>query len=320
VNAVDRSGDCLMLAPMRGLTGNIYRDVFARRFGGIDRAMAPFIATVKPDKIKPSLMRDIDPECNPSLPVIPQLIGNDPDDFLAMAEVVAALGHEELNWNLGCPWPMVVKRKRGSGVLAHPELIEAMLDRVAGHARYRLSLKVRLGVGRADQLLELVPLINRYPLSEVIIHPRTASQMYAGTPDLDMFARCLETITHPVVYNGDINSVADFKRLSERFPSVRRWMIGRGLLVDPFLALAIRGDHSAGDGDVARIRSFLDELYDCYREQLSGPGPVLGRMKELWVYQSQWFVDGPRNTKKIQRSQTLAQYERAVDAFFAGRS
>ena len=279
--------------------------------------MAPFIATVKPDRIKPSLTRDIAPECNALLPVIPQLIGNDPDDFLAMAESVAELGYKELNWNLGCPWPMVVKRKRGSGALVHPELIEAMLDRIAGHTRCRLSLKVRLGVDRADQLLELVPLINRYPISEVIIHPRTASQMYEGMPDLDMFARCLDTIKHPVVYNGDINSVADLKRLYGRFPGVSRWMIGRGLLVDPFLALAIRGDHVAGEGDVGRVRSFLDELYDCYREQLSGPGPVLGKMKELWSYQSQLFVDGSRHMKKIQRAQTLAQYERAVDAFFA---
>jgi len=313
---IDNCTDCLTLAPMRGLTGHIYRNIFARRFGGLDQAMAPFIPTVKANRINDSLVKDIRPEVNRLLPVIPQLIGRDPDDFFVMAEHLAEMGYEELDWNLGCPWPMVVKRKRGSGTLAHPDLIEALLDRVAGHIRCRLSLKVRLGVDHSDQLLGLAPLINRYPISEVIIHPRTARQMYEGTPDLDMFERCLEVINHPVAYNGDINSVADFARLSTRFPCVHRWMLGRGILADPFLALSIRGGAASDSDRVSRIHGFVDELYATYREQLFGPRPLLGVMKELWLYQSRSFLDGPRVLKLIQRSQTLKGYERIVDEFF----
>ena len=312
----DNCSDSLILAPMRGLTGHIYRNIFTRHFGGLDMAMAPFIPTVKAHRIKDSLVKDLRPEVNRLLPVVPQLIGRDPDDFVVMAEHLADMGYGELNWNLGCPWPMVVKRRRGSGLLRHPDLIEATLDRVVGHVRCRLSLKVRLGVEQPDQLLALVPLINRYELSEVIIHPRTARQMYDGKPDLDMFGRCLDAIDHPVAYNGDINSPEDFDRMSARFPQVHRWMLGRGVLADPFLALSIRGQPPVPADRCPRIHAFVGELYAVYREELFGPRPILGKMKELWLYLSRSFADGPRILKKIQRSQTLEEYERIVNTFF----
>jgi tRNA-dihydrouridine synthase B len=313
------SDDILTLAPMRGLTGQLYRNAFARHFGGLDLAIAPFISTVKAARIKPSLVKDLLPGVNRHLPVIPQLIGRDPDDFLVMAEHLAEMGYKELNWNLGCPWPMVVKRRRGSGLLEHPELIEAVLERVVGHTPCRLSLKVRLGVSDPDRLLALVPLINRYPLSEVIIHARTASQMYEGTPDVDRFERCLDVIEHPVAYNGDINTVEDFNRLSARFPRVHHWMLGRGILTDPFLALSIRGGREIPGDRIGRIRDFLAELYGSYCETLFGPRPILGKMKELWLYQSNAFTGGARLLKQIQRTKTLEDYDRVVGRFFDGK-
>ena len=309
--------DRLYLAPLRGLTDGVFRTVFSRHFSGFDLAVAPFISTVSTPRVKPTLLKDIRPERNRAMPVVPQLLSNDPEGFIRMARRIADLGYGEINLNLGCPFPMVAKKGRGSGMLPFPDRVAAFLDRVAPAIPCALSVKTRLGFHAADEIFRLMPVFNRYPLSELIVHPRTGVRMYGGRPDLETFSACLAESALPVVYNGDIRSPAAFHCLKDRFPAVRGWMIGRGALADPFLAEHLKAGSEKIPPDLTRFRVFQEDLFRSYDEILSGPAHTVDRMKGFWYYFSQSFPENRRDIKKIPRSRSPEGYHDAVSAFFA---
>ena len=306
----------LYLAPLRGFTDAIYRSTFARYFTGIDLAVAPFIPTHNVDRIKPSLLRDILPQHNLAMPVIPQILSKEADDFIFLARCLFDLGYETINWNLGCPYPMVAKKQRGSGLLPFPERIEQFLDKVLPAIPNRLSIKTRLGRHRSEEIFSLLPLFNRYPLTEIIIHPRIGVQMYDGRADLDMFAQCLALSEHVLVYNGDINDVATFQSFARRFAGVDRWMLGRGVLANPFLPWEIKAGGDIFETKVMVMKSFHDDLLEEYRRRFSGPAHVLDRMKGFWTYFSGSFHSGRVIMKKIHKTRRLDRYEAIVSRFF----
>ncbi|MGD8367544.1 MAG: tRNA-dihydrouridine synthase family protein [Desulfobacterales bacterium] len=306
----------LILAPLRGYTDAVFRNVFCRHFSGLNRAVAPFIPTVSGPRVRPGLLSDLQPAQNPCLPVTPQIIGKSAEDFLLVARALSDLGYQTVNWNLGCPFPMVMKKGRGCGLLPHPEKIDAFLDRVHAAIAIHVSVKLRLGRIDADEVFDVLPVLNRYPLSEIILHPRTARQMYGGRPDLDRFAAAAAESNHPVVYNGDINTAGDFRRLRNRLPEIHRWMLGRGVLVDPFLPAAVDGREPQNDRRADRFRAFHDDLLEGYRQRLSGPGHLLDRMKGFWKYFGLGFEDGRRTAKQIHRCKALQRYIELVESFF----
>jgi tRNA-dihydrouridine synthase B len=175
---------------------------------------------------------------------------------------------------------------------------------------------MRLGRTTPEEIFNLLPILDRYPLSEIVIHPRTARQMYGGRPDLATFERCLAFSRHRIVYNGDITDVGGFRALQARFPAIESWMIGRGALADPFLPAAIKnGPHAAADR-VQRFKAFYDDLFDRTRERLSGPGHLLDRMKGFWTYFAAAFTEGPALAKEIHRTFQLPRYTDTVERFF----
>jgi tRNA-dihydrouridine synthase len=306
----------LYLAPLRGFTEYIYRNAFSRHFSGFDIAMAPFISTMSDARLKDKHLKDVLPENNQAMPVIPQILGNNAEDFILLAKRLFDLGYETVNWNLGCPFPMVAKKQRGSGLLPYPQKIEAFLEATIAAIPNRLSIKARLGREKTDEILTLLEIFNRYPLDEVIIHPRTGKQMYDGVPDLDMFEKCLEISVHTTVYNGDINDLETFNKFSNRFKTIDRWMIGRGALINPFLPDTIRNGKDGSADRVAEFRAFYEDLFEHYRIEFHGPGHLLDRMKGFWTYFSQSFKDGHKIKKKIHRSPKLDRYLKIVDRFF----
>jgi tRNA-dihydrouridine synthase len=308
----------LILAPMRGITTMYYRKAFVRHFRGLDIEMAPFISTVGADRINPKLLKDVLPSTNSGLPLIPQLIGNNADDFVQMAIALHELGYEEINWNLGCPHKPIRRKRRGSGLLPCPELVDSILNRICDRSPCRTSVKVRLGVSNASELMNLIPVLNRYPLSEVIIHPRTAEQMYDGVVDLDAFEEAFHALQLPVCYNGDINNLDFFQTVTDRFPGIERFMLGRGLLANPFLCEEIKGSHLRRcDHPIKRISAFHDELVSSYEAVLHGAPPVLGKMKEFWTYQSTHLSNGHKMFKKLKKAQRLSIYKAIVSEFLA---
>jgi len=306
----------LYLAPLRGLTDYIYRNTYSRHFDGFDAAVSPFIPTVSSARFTKTHLKDVLPENNAAMPIIPQIIGNNPDDFIPLAERLCDLGYESVNWNLGCPFPMVAKKQRGSGLLPYPEKIQAFLDKTIPAISNHLSIKARLGRKKTDEILGLLKIFNQYPLDEVIIHPRTGKQMYDGEPNLEMFEKCLKVSGHPMVYNGDINKLDTFKLFSQRFETVSRWMIGRGVLANPFLPAIIKNGKDDTGNKVALFKQFYDDLFDQYRQEFQGPGHLLDRMKGFWTYFSRSFKNSRKIQKKIHRTQKLDRYLKIVNRFF----
>jgi tRNA-dihydrouridine synthase len=307
----------LYLAPLHGVTNRIYRKVWFKHFSGIDVAFAPFIPSVPGDRMTEKHFKDLvgDPEIG--VPLVPQILGNDAPSFIATAKVLAGFGYGEVNWNLGCPFSMVAKKGRGSGLLPHADRIARFLDEVCPHLEIPLSVKVRLGREDRDEILRLMPILNGHALKEVIIHPRLGIQMYKGQVDLEGFERAASLCAHRVVYNGDIVDLATFETLQGRFPRVEDWMIGRGALSDPFLPGAIVGRSPVAD-PLGAIGAFHDELYAAYRSVLHGSAHVLDKMKEVWTYLGSSISGVPSALGAISRAKTLVGYEALVRSILAG--
>lgn len=306
----------LYLAPLQGLTNRVFRGVYLRHFPFFDAAFAPFIPAVAVDRMTEKHFKDLIPDSALKIPLVPQVLGNDAPSFIATVKVLAGFGYATVNWNLGCPYSMVAKKGRGSGLLPHPDRIARILDEVCPRLQLPLSVKLRLGRHGRDEILSLMPLFNRYPLKEVIIHARLGIQMYKGEVDLDGFALAAGLSVHPVAYNGDIVDYEAFAELRTRFPSVGVWMIGRGALSDPFFPGRIKGLDPVVD-PLGAINAFHDDLYAAYRGVLSGPGHVLDKMKEVWTYLGPSVGGAEAALAAVSRTKTFAAYEGAVRALFA---
>ena len=307
----------IYLAPVQGTTDRIYRNVFPVYFKGVDLAIAPFISPSKKMKADNHLLREVYPDENRGITTIPQIMTSDPDDFTRIANVLYDLGCDTVNWNLGCPFPMVVKKGRGAGMLCHPGRVASFLEKAIPAMKPALSIKLRVGLAYSDEVFELLPIFNRFPIEEMIIHPRTGAQQYEGEVDLDIFEACLQLSKHRVVYNGDIDSPEKLAMLSKRFGSVERWMIGRGLLGNPFLAEEIKfGTEKPYREKVKIIRAFHDHLFTEYSKVLYGPSHITNKMKEIWTYLGGFFENGAKIQKRIRKLHHRDNYIDVVNQVF----
>ena len=308
----------LILAPLQGVTDLTFRTVFFRHFSGMDEAMAPFISTMGQQRLKKSQIKDVDPGLNPpSPPLVPQIMGNAAGDFIFLANTLHDMGYGQVNWNLGCPHSKVARKQRGSGLLLYPERIDELLSRIIPEMAPSLSVKIRLGRRNKDEITGILEVLDRHDLDEIILHPRTGEQMYTGSSDLDAFEAAEKRSRHPFVYNGDITDTASFRRVRERFPHIRRIMIGRGLLANPFLAEEIKGKPVQDNGTrINRLKAYHDDLFAAYARVFSGPGHLTGRMKGFWSYLGPTFEDHKKPLKKILKATTLPAYTDRAAAFF----
>jgi tRNA-dihydrouridine synthase B len=306
----------ICLAPLRGLTGAVFRTTYAEFFSGIDWAVTPFLTTTQGEACKNNGLKDVLPENNPRMPIVPQILGKRAEKFIPLAIALHDLGYDTVNWNLGCPFPRVARKQRGSGMLPHPDLVDAFLEKVFAATPMRISIKARLGRHSPEEIFPLMSVFNRYPLQELILHPRTGIQMYKGRTDLDTFEKCLPLSRCPVVYNGDINTPADFEYLRGRFPSIGTWMIGRGVLANPLLPGLIKGLKDAGADKVNRFRCFHDALYGRLALERNGPSHLIDSMKGYWNYFAACFAAGDRLLKQVRKARSAAHYQDLMDRFF----
>jgi tRNA-dihydrouridine synthase B len=300
-------------SPLRGFTDFRFRNAFQQFFGGIDKYMAPYIRINEKQEIKPGNERDISPANNRSLDLIPQIITKDADEFLFVVKYIQKLGYNELNWNLGCPYPMIAKRGMGSGLLSMPEKIDEILNRVFAETDIQVSVKMRLGYESSQEIFKVLPVLEKYRLSNITIHPRIGKQLYSGEVDLKAFEECLGQTSHNIFYNGDITSLRRFREMKERFPTINHWMIGRGLIADPFLTSMIKNDNPVYPGNRYEIfYSFHEALLSSYEEALSGPKHLLMKMHSLWEFFIQSFPHSPKGLKKIKKARSLGAYREVV--------
>jgi len=303
----------LLSSPLQGFTDYKFRNAFQKYFGGIDTFYAPYIKLNGKLEIKKSYERDLLPENNTSLELIPQIITNDADEFLFVAKFVQELGYKELNWNLGCPYPMVTKRGMGSGLICDFAKIEQILHKVYEKSDITVSMKMRMGYENSNEILATLPILAQFPLKNIAIHARIGKQLYKGGVDLDAFERCIENTNHKLYYNGDITSVAVFDKMQQRFPSIDHWLIGRGLIADPFLPSMIKNNtHHYPANKIEIFKDFHQTIFEQYEASLSGAHHILLKMTSFWEYFATHFIDPHKTFKKIKKSKSLKAYHLAV--------
>lgn len=299
-------------APLQGYTDAIYRRAHARIFGGVETYYSPFVR-MEQGKIRRKDIRDIDPESNRNLHLIPQLIAPDTGRLEQIMALFIEKGYREADINLGCPFPMLARRHNGAGMLPYPEEVKALLSEAIGrHPDIRFSVKLRLGWEQAEECLALLPLFNELPLSHIILHPRLGKQQYKGEVNLEGFEAFYKECAHPLFYNGDLHTVEEIRSITARFPRLAGVVIGRGLLANPALALEYKqGATISSDEMVEKVSQLHTEVFNSYREQLQGGDTqLLTKMKSFWEY---LLPDGDRKYRKvIHKTSKLANYQAAV--------
>lgn len=313
----------IYFAPLEGITTYPYRNLHHKYFGGVEKYFTPFLVPGPEQGMSVKEMRDVLPENNAGVPVVPQILTNRAGDFLLASKKLSEMGYREINLNLGCPSGTVTAKKKGSGFLLYPDDLDRFFDEVFSDAAVRngeflVSVKTRIGKNEVEEWPELMQVYNRYPIHELTVHPRIQKEFYKETPHLDVFTDILKESRNPVVYNGDLFTVEKVKEFREKFPTVGTVMIGRGLIRNPALAEMILQEETEPEADILpRIREFHDALFEHYRETMSGDRNLLFRMKDLWSYMLAEVPDSEKLAKKIRKSQHVPEYLAAVEEVFA---
>lgn len=253
------------------------------------------------------------PENNKGMNIVPQILTNDSEGFIITARKLQQLGYNEINLNLGCPAGTVVSKNRGSGFLAKREELDIFLDEIFKIDDMKISIKTRIGKDSPEEFYELIKIYNKYPIEELIIHPRTQKDFYGHKPDLDVFKDALSLSSNPICYNGDIFTVSDYNRLIKTFPKVKTIMLGRGILANPGLINEIKNNTTI---DKEVLKEFHDEILNKYIELYNEDRNALFRMKELWGYMIHIFSNNKKYAKKIKKAQKLNCYNAAVLSLF----
>jgi len=307
----------IYFAPMEGITGYVYRNAFHSLYSGVDKYFTPFLSPNQNRVINPKEKRDIQPEHNKGMDVVPQILTNNSELFIRAAkELEEIYGYKEVNLNLGCPSRTVTAKGKGAGFLGKREELDAFLDKIFEKVNINISIKTRIGVESQEEFPYLLEIYNKYPLKELIIHPRLQRDFYKGKPNWKEFARAVKESPFPLCYNGDIFTVGDYEHLKREFPRIERIMLGRGLLRNPMLSEILKKSGEICESDKKRLWIFHNRLYGAYREVMSGDRNVLFKMKEFWAYSGYSFPGEEKMLKKIKKASKLKDYEQAVDNLF----
>jgi tRNA-dihydrouridine synthase len=168
-----------------------------------------------------------------------------------------------------------------------------------------------------DDIFKIIPILDNYPISEIIIHPRTGKQMYKGEVNTDIFEKCLDLTKHKISYNGDITTLEDFRKLKNRFESINSWMLGRGLVANPLLAEQIKQKpQDSEENKMLRFKEFHNALVEEYLDKLDGSSHFLNKMRIFWEYFSISFSNSHKVYKRIKKATSIEKYHSAVEQNF----
>lgn len=303
----------LDFAPMEGISTYIYRGLHARFFGGAEEYFAPFIAPDGSGSFKSSALRDILPENNRNIYLIPQLLVNRPGPFIHVARELSAMGYTEVNLNIGCPSATVVSKHKGSGMLLDLKSLDNCLNEIFSLAPLGVSIKTRMGMESTEEFSAIMEIYRKYPLKRLIVHARARSGMYKSPVDIPGFLSALRDCPWPVWYNGDIFSPDSLNPLATGTQSIAGLMFGRGAVADPALPRVLKGRKAL---EAQELKAFHDTLLDAYLAAGYDGRAAMSRLKELWFYMLYKFPDSRRESKQLLKSQTLPDYVSAVSALF----
>lgn len=304
----------LYLAPMEGITTYIYRNAYNRCFGEIDKYFTPFIASKKMNRRE---LHEILPEHNKNLSVVPQILTNRADEFLQITNKIAEYGYKTVNLNLGCPSGTVTARKRGAGFLSIPDELDHFLYEVFVKSPLKISIKTRIGVDSVDEWEHILEIYKKYPIEELIIHPRLQKEFYKFTPHKDAYITAINTLGEiPLCYNGDITSKQSYNALMEQIPQTDCIMAGRGIIKTPALSVHLKNADTEKIFTKENLKDFHNEIFENYAAIMPGATPTLFKMKDLWTYLSASFEQPEKHLKKIRKSSSYMEYQTAVNRIF----
>lgn len=304
------------LAPLQGFTDFIYRNNFAEIFGNIDKYFCPYISFWKQNEIRKSQLKDILPENNSNMNVVPQVLFSNTNEFRKLCKVLIDFGYQEINLNLGCPYPMATNKGRGSGLLQKPELIAEILKIAENEFDVSFSVKMRSGLEDDNEVLKIIEVLNQSSVTEIIYHPRIAKQLYKGQVNISQYKKANEMAEKPLVFNGDICSEEDVLKVREFVPNQNTWMIGRGILKNPFLAENLKTGQVEPSARNEKLMSFHEKMLADYSEKLEGKGHILQKMRQFWEYSSASFVNPQKVFKLVKKAGSLKSYNTAIEIIF----
>ena len=300
---------------MQGFTDFVYRKAYSEIFQGIDAFFIPYIS-VKNNQILKKYEKEIHPENNPQIRVIPQVLASSADEMLFLSKILEDKGYREINLNLGCPYPMVTNRAKGAGLLPHPDKVQKLLSSFFEKSNLRLSVKMRAGLQSANEIEQIIPVLNQFPLTEVIFHPRIAKQLYDGEILNSAFQFAQQNLKHKLVYNGSIVSVDDFAECRQKFPEIDNFMLGRGILMNPFLPAEIKNMDISTKEKPEKLKEFHQLVFKYYSESMDNEGNVLNKMKQFWIYFSYNFGNQRKTFKAVKKADTRGKYDREIQKIF----
>jgi len=302
----------IYLAPLQGLTDWIFREAYSEHIGQFDKSFAPFIRVQNGEFYHPSQCNDILPAHNTFQKPVPQFLGNDAVSFKRFEDLCLEHQYTEVNINMGCPFIKVVSKGMGAGMLPHPDKVADFLEQIFATTKLAVSVKCRLGQNDVAEFEQLIPVFNDFPISEMIIHPRIAKQMYKGEVYYEAYSRYASMLKHPICYNGDILNIGDLEKIQALTPQVERFMIGRGILQHPFLLAQIKNQELTREEKVSKLRAFHISLIELCKQKYSGDLNLLRRFEEMWGYHAEGFEDGRKIFKQIKKCNTLVKYEGVI--------
>ena len=290
-------------APMEGITGKIFREIHAAHFPGIDRYCLPFFSPTEIHVLTPRQKRELEPGPLSCARLLPQLLTKSADDFLWCASAIADLGYGEINLNLGCPSGTVVSKGKGAGMLRDPDALDRFLDAVFSRCPIPISVKTRIGLEEPAEFPAILAVLNRYPICELTVHPRTRRELYAGPVHTEAIAEAVRTAAAPLCCNGNLFTPSCVQSVTEAFPTVGGVMLGRGLLADPALAVRCKG----GERTRADLLAFHNDLCAAYLTAMHPNQAVLPKLKELWAYLRLLFPEDG-SWKQMKKCKTWAEF------------
>jgi len=303
----------LDFAPLEGITGHAYRRLHHEYFGGVDRYYTPFLSPNKNHCFSAKEMREILPENNSGIDVVPQLMAKNSEDFLWSAGELSAMGYREVNLNFGCPSGTVTAKGKGAGILADTMALERFLSEIYEKTPCAVSIKTRLGMERPEEFELILEIYNEFPASELIIHPRVRKDFYKNPVNIGAFERALSRAKMPVSFNGGLVTADDCKKCAEKYPQLKAIMLGQGLVSDPFLVSKVK---SGTVGDAKVLQEFVEKLFSTYAEEFRDRTNAMKRMKEMWIYLIRLFGDSEQHGKKLFKAKTPDDYLTAVASIF----
>ena len=297
-------------APLQGYTDDVYRRIHHELMGGIHTYYTPFLR-MEGGGVRSKDMRDIRPEFNEGVPVVPQIIVKSMKEFEFLTKIVEEKEYDRVDINMGCPFPLQAKHGRGSGLLAHVDIIEEIAKAIASKSELKFSVKMRLGWENTDEWRPVLDILNEIPLEQITLHPRIGTQQYKGTVNMEAFDEFYALCKHPIIYNGDVTSIKDIQNLEEKYPKLAGIMIGRGLLTRPSLASEyVTGVELSWEKRRPVLLDFHDRLKAHYETTANSEAQVHSRLRLFWEYMEEEL--GKKVYKKIMKAGNLKNYLNAV--------